>query len=281
MEDTSIKHVSDTAIWVATYRAEESERPNALFKDPLARVLVGERGPKIARSMPYSKLTGWILVLRTVVIDRFIQTAIKNGIDTVINLGAGLDTRPYRMHLPSTLNWIEVDFLHMIEYKNQTLQNEKPVCQLERIAADLSQDAERKALFQKLGSRTQKALILTEGVIPYLTSEDAEKLSIDLFAIPTFAYWVMDYRNGIRRYQPKRLRKALKDSPFKFDVLDTVSFFQKQGWKVGEKVSTGDESQRLKRPMPFLFPWSLLIPFMGKKNRDLMREASGYLMYAR
>jgi O-methyltransferase involved in polyketide biosynthesis len=45
-----IRDVSDTAIWVAYYRARETERPDAMFRDPLARVLVGDRGEKIARS---------------------------------------------------------------------------------------------------------------------------------------------------------------------------------------------------------------------------------------
>jgi len=34
--DTPIAHVTDTAFWVATYRANESARPDALFRDPLA-----------------------------------------------------------------------------------------------------------------------------------------------------------------------------------------------------------------------------------------------------
>lgn len=58
----------------------------------------------------------WVLTIRTVAIDRLIVMAIENGVDTVINLGAGLDTRPYRMKLPSLLRWIEVDFPHMIDY---------------------------------------------------------------------------------------------------------------------------------------------------------------------
>lgn len=49
--DYEIKDVSDTALWVAYYRAKESERTDALFRDPLARKLIGERGQKIAENM--------------------------------------------------------------------------------------------------------------------------------------------------------------------------------------------------------------------------------------
>ncbi|MEO8903540.1 MAG: hypothetical protein ABI488_15000 [Polyangiaceae bacterium] len=43
----AIEHVTDTAFWVASVRALESERTDAVFSDPLARVLVGEKGDKI------------------------------------------------------------------------------------------------------------------------------------------------------------------------------------------------------------------------------------------
>ena len=46
-----IRNVSDTARWVAIYRAMESERPDALFHDPFARRLGGERGEAIAKAM--------------------------------------------------------------------------------------------------------------------------------------------------------------------------------------------------------------------------------------
>ena len=53
MVDTNpIRNVSDTALWVAIYRAMESERPDALFQDPYARRLGGERGQAIVEALP-------------------------------------------------------------------------------------------------------------------------------------------------------------------------------------------------------------------------------------
>src|SRR5690348_3231199 len=112
-----IQDVSDTALWVATYRALESERPDALFKDPLAATLTGERGREIAKDMGLGVMMSWIMVTRTVAIDRLVLQAIEMGAKTVLNLGAGLDTRPYRMKLPNDLRWIEVDFKNIIDLK--------------------------------------------------------------------------------------------------------------------------------------------------------------------
>ena len=74
-ENIKIEDVSDTALWVATYRATESERSDALFHDPLAKVLVGERGLQIAEHMKkVGRYTRWSIVSRTVIIDRFIRS---------------------------------------------------------------------------------------------------------------------------------------------------------------------------------------------------------------
>jgi hypothetical protein len=42
MTDPAIQHISDTARWAAVYRARETERNDALFRDPFARRLAGE-----------------------------------------------------------------------------------------------------------------------------------------------------------------------------------------------------------------------------------------------
>jgi O-methyltransferase involved in polyketide biosynthesis len=52
-----IENVSDTAFWVAHHRGLEGERADALFRDPLAKVLAGERGRQIAESMPQPQMT--------------------------------------------------------------------------------------------------------------------------------------------------------------------------------------------------------------------------------
>ena len=56
-------------------------------------------------------------VVRTVLIDRFLDDAIARGTRAVLSPGAGLDTRPYRMSLPSSLSWFEVDLAPVIAHK--------------------------------------------------------------------------------------------------------------------------------------------------------------------
>ena len=278
---SSIDHISDTAFWVATYRAEESERPDPLFKDTLARKLIGERGPRIAAEMPFANKMAFGLVMRTSAIDSFVEKAIALGVDTVINLGAGLDTRPYRMSLPRSLNWIEVDFPRLIDYKNVTLINDEPVCRLERIALDLSDDIKRRALFEKLGNMTKAALVITEGVVPYLTNDQALTLARDLAAIPTFKYWVQDYRAGKLDHSSRRaLDRRLKESPLHFKVKDPIAFFAQVGWTVEQNVFLMDEAKRVGRELPLKFPWRHLGRILPRALYKLA-NVYGFVMFKR
>src|ERR1051325_106529 len=120
-EQRLLRNISDTALWVAIFRARETERQDALFKDPFARKLAGDRGEQIAQGMQDGLQYEWPYVARTMRLDQIVTEQIKQGTDMVINLAAGLDTRPYRMDLPSSLQWIEVDFPAMIDYKKEIL----------------------------------------------------------------------------------------------------------------------------------------------------------------
>ncbi|HXS35992.1 MAG TPA: SAM-dependent methyltransferase [Flavipsychrobacter sp.] len=283
MEGT-INNVQDTALWVAAFRARESDREDALFKDTLAKKLAGERGDKIVAATPraFAKIMTFVMAIRTESIDRLIGIAIDKGIDTVVNLGAGLDTRPYRMKLPAQLKWIELDFPNIIDYKSEVLQNEQPVCKLQRIAVNLSDDVAREEVFAKINVESKKALVITEGVIPYLSNDEAAKLSHSIYQVPAFHFWIQDYRqgDGVRK-RPRAVKEMLVNAPFKFTESNPLQFFGRDGWKVSENVYMIEEARKLGRKFPSVFPWNVLRFLFGKKMRKEMSEAFGYVMYSK
>lgn len=283
MEQTFISDVSDTALWIAAYRAQETERGDAAFKDTLARHLAGERGFDIAENIPHTKAMEFAMVVRTAAIDRLIETAIAEGIDTVINLGAGLDTRPYRMNLPVGLRWIEVDFPGTISYKNDKLKFEKPVCTLERIAVDLANESQREMLFYQLGKETTKALVITEGVIGYLTDRQAASLSRSLYATQAFQFWIQDYSQGKlrRNRQTKKINSKLTNAPWQFNEPDPIKFFGSHGWKVCKDLHILDEAERIGRTKPTRFPWNFLMKIFPRKIREVGNNTHGYVMFCR
>lgn len=116
-DNSLISHVSDTAKWVALHRAMESERKDALFHDAYARSLAGMKGEKIAAGLKYGKSSAWSTIVRTAVYDEFLERCImREGVDTVVNIAAGLDSRPYRLKLPKILKWIEIDLPDILSY---------------------------------------------------------------------------------------------------------------------------------------------------------------------
>jgi methyltransferase (TIGR00027 family) len=279
----TIHNVSDTALWIAAFRAQETESIQPAFNDHLARKLAGERGFEMVSDTPHREAMAFAMVVRTVAIDRLIASALSKGVDTVLNLGAGLDTRPYRMQLPSQLKWIEADFPGVIDYKNELLANDHPVCQLQRIAVDLTQDAERKKLFEQIGQQTSKALVITEGVIGYLTNEEAAALSKDIFATPSFHYWIMEYDQGRlrRRRQVKDLKKKLVHAPLKFDHARPLEFFRQHGWQICENRFILDVADSIGKKLPIGFPWNVLMKIFPKMLRKLGNETYGYCLFCK
>ena len=104
----------------------------------------------------------WPMTMRTLILDQYVAQAVAQGIDMVIDLAAGLDARPYRLSLPKELVWVDVDLPDITAHKNEVLADATPNCKVERIVVDLADGPARQALFTELGSRTKKALIITE-----------------------------------------------------------------------------------------------------------------------
>src|SRR5258708_7742275 len=187
-----VRNISDTARWAAVFRARETERADALFRDPYAERLAGKMGVDIANTLPEGNSHAWAWVARTYLFDWFIAQEIEQGTDMVVNLAAGLDTRPYRMSLPASLQWIEVDLPEILTYKEGILANEKPACALERVRMNLSDGSARRALFAELDRRARRILILTEGLLIYLSAPEAPALPKDLPPTPHFPPWLLD-----------------------------------------------------------------------------------------
>ena len=245
-----IENISDTAKWVAVFRADESERPDAIFHDPFARRLAGKKGEQIADAIEFSRNNSWSFVARTFLFDEFIKQNVDLGYDMVINLAAGLDTRPYRMVLPAKLNWIEVDLPGIMNYKQSILANEKPKCDLQSISLDLSDRNARLDLFKKLAGECEKALIVSEGLISYLDEEEVGTLAQDLSAQNSFKRWVLDMMSpGLLTMVKKEMGSFLKEANavFKFAPQEGEGFFLTHGWKHIESRSKLKTAATLKR----------------------------------
>jgi methyltransferase (TIGR00027 family) len=263
MDDpVSIRHISETAHWTAVYRARETDAQCPLFRDRYARRLAGCRGEEIAKFLPYGNRHSWAWVIRTYLFDEFIMEQTRQGTDMIINLAAGLDARPYRMDLPATLTWVEIDLPDILAYKEDILRGENAACVIERISLDLADRKSRRKLFTALGARSSRALIVTEGFVIYLTAEQVGFLATDLAALESFRVWVLDIVSpGLLRMLRRNIGAQLSRSgcSLQFGPSEGPGFFSSNGWKPVE-VRSLMKTAVLKKRSPFAVRLLALLP---------------------
>jgi methyltransferase (TIGR00027 family) len=275
MREPLIQSISDTARWVAYHRATESERADALFHDPFARQLAGERGESIAKQMQNPLM----IALRTLLFDSLIQGWLdREPIDMIVNLAAGLDSRPYRMKLPASLNWVEIDLPEIVTLKKETLAGETPHCKLQIFAQDLADAPLRRRTFAELNVQAARAIVLSEGLLTYLTEEQVAALSTDMHAQSHFQYWIVEVMS------PKMVEFVQKEwdgylagsgARMQFAPPDWRGFYARLGWKtvafrdMGEcAAKNGREQTSVARKKISRAAWAIRrkIPLGGKQS---------------
>jgi methyltransferase (TIGR00027 family) len=278
----AIEHISDTARWVAVYRAMESARADAIFRDRFAERLAGARGAEIVDRMPRGRAMAWAMIVRTAVFDEVILDAVEHGgVDMVVNLAAGLDARPWRLQLPRELRWVDVDLPDILAYKSDALKGETPSCRYEAVAADLRDPTARRELFARLGEEGRCALIVTEGLLIYLDEAQVGELATDLRAVPGFRRWLIDLASPrlleiMRKYWGRDLERG--SAPFKFGPAEGTKFFERFGWREVAFRSTMEEARRLRREMRMMWLWRALSIFSSASRRAEYRRFSGTVL---
>ena len=281
----TIENVSDTARWVAVYRAMESERRDAIFRDPFARRLAGDKGQQIVEAMPRGRSAAWAMIVRTAVFDEIILDRVAAGVDCVLNLAAGLDARPWRMSsLPSTLRWIDVDLPGILDYKTEMLRDEKPVVRYEAVRLDLTDAARRRALFAQVGNESSRVLVLSEGLLIYLTPDNVAGLARDLHEPQNFRWWVIDLASPrLLKWMSRSWGKGVEagNAPFRFAPEESTKFFEPSGWREEQFRSSWLEAKRLHRQMPLAWLWSLLGKLRAREAQEGFKRFSGIVLLQR
>ncbi|MBR8834570.1 MAG: class I SAM-dependent methyltransferase [Stigonema ocellatum SAG 48.90 = DSM 106950] len=285
-----MKNISETAYLVAMYRALETERKDALIKDLFARRLAGGRGEMLVEVIGDKQRTTTAIAIRTYVIDELIRQVVElEGIDTVLNLAAGLDTRPYRLCLPTSLRWIEVDLPEVLSYKQERLKDEQPLCCLEHVNLDLSNLASRQALFSQINVAAKQVLVITEGLLSYLPEDQVALLAADLHEPPNFRWWLSDVTSSIAlqeydKYYPRKIFDqyfANGNQTLLFAPPNALEFFQQYGWNVAKLRSLWEESLRRKRGVQFARFWEYLMRWVAREHWEKIRNLGTIVLLER
>jgi methyltransferase (TIGR00027 family) len=163
---------SRTALMVCAYRARASRWPKPLFVDRWAEPLAGAEGEAIARKLDavFPPMERW-LALRVAYLDRIVALAVDElSIRQVVVLGAGYDTRAARL-ARAGVRFFEIDHPATQASKRARLArlDGYPVDNARYVACDFERDDPIDRLVAGDFALGEPAVVLWEGVVPYLT----------------------------------------------------------------------------------------------------------------
>jgi methyltransferase (TIGR00027 family) len=233
--------VAQTALWTAAARARESARQDRLFDDPLATVLAGTAGADLlahfdtAHSAPDGNP---FLPIRTRWFDDFLTGGARAG-QQVVGLGAGLDTRAFRLNWPDGTTLFEVDRPDLLAYKDDRLAAcgvpaSAGRCDRRAVPADLGTDwvgalnsagfdAAAPTLWFGEGLVFYLAVVLAESVLRAAARASALGSAIAIDLVGTGIFRLPYTRPFLRRLEAA-------GSPWRFGTDDPAGFVRECGW---------------------------------------------------
>jgi len=274
--------VGTTAVMVAAARAVETERPDALIRDPYAKLLVSNSGASVlweamldpavaarveaidAQSAAHLDHMRGYQAVRTKFFDTYFLDATAAGIRQVVILASGLDSRAYRLDWPAGTTVYEIDQPAVLAYKSGTLAEHgvTPSAERREVAVDLRNDwpaALRAAGFDP----TAPTAWLAEGLLMYLPAEAQDRLFSQIGELSpagsrVSAETAPQHADERRQQMRERFRKVADELGLEESIdvgelmyrddhrADVADWLNKHGWRARAQHSA-DEMRRLGR----------------------------------
>ena len=222
---------SRTAEGMAGFKAAESMKPEEerVYYDPLAKHFLGRLYGNIAKSRLLTKIAlsyyermypggyGYIIT-RTKYVDDYLKTCIDDGIEQLVIMGAGYDSRAYVFEgLKGRVKVFEVD--HPATQKRKIEKLKEMLGSLPThvvfVPVDFNTEKLDKKLLESGYDKSLKTLFIWEGVTMYLTAEAVDETLAFVAANSgagssiIFNYMDKSFANGTSgQKEAKRLRKT-------------------------------------------------------------------------
>lgn len=243
--------VASTALFVAAVRARENERRDRLFQDDLSSLLAGPEGLAwlaVSETNPGSKYhrdSFPYLEVRTRFFDDWVTQAVRDsGANQLVVLGAGMDTRAFRLQLPANLSLWEVDTHELFALKEERLQSAGVRLELNRVVVetDLTARGWTKSLLHSGFKKDKSSVWIAEGLFQYLTASDVNNILEQAGSVSSegsrFGAEVISEEFLRRRSNAAKLRRRKdRGTPWLFGTDDPEKLFGSHGWAVDDEVS--------------------------------------------
>ncbi|HEY3300286.1 MAG TPA: class I SAM-dependent methyltransferase [Methylophilaceae bacterium] len=165
--------ISNTAYYCCGVRMLDAEHPRSLCHDHYAKRFMDAHGMQIFEPFRSQVMPNISSTVRCHIIDQSIRQELAKQPDSlIITIGAGFDSRPYRI---KGGHWIEIDEPQIISDKNEKL----PIAECKNNLTRVSINFANEKLIEKLQGQpsNQSIIIVIEGVFMYLEN-DAIKSTI-------------------------------------------------------------------------------------------------------
>jgi len=173
------------------------------------------------------------------VVTRFTK---ENMLSNIVIIGAGFDSRFYRLPFTDNIKLYEIDHPNTQLFKKSVLQKVIDTSHITYLPVDLSKESLFKNLELNDFNNTNPTLFIAEGVFPYIDSSKVEKLLFDINNIEAPTIIVFDFvapgfmaNRKVRESLDKISEPWLFDIDFKtistictrvgLTIIDTLSVF--------------------------------------------------------
>jgi methyltransferase (TIGR00027 family) len=194
----------------------------------------------------FRMVTNYYVNARTKHIDALVKEAAEDGVEQVVNLGAGYDSRAYRFHqtMPG-VKFFEIELPAMVTEKKRRVKN--LLGSLPDYVTYVPIDFNTQTIpgeLQNAGySADRKTLFIWEGVTYYISEEAVNATLKFIIAAAPGSSVVFDYmplglvQKQFDKYPDMRalsLWVAYKGEPFIFGIPEGkgIDYFQRRGLKV-------------------------------------------------
>lgn len=229
-------------------RAQEHARPDRLFEDPYASVLAGPEGAELWSRLEQSwsqwdqqfpaptELYGAVSIRTRFFDDILVSLVREEGVDQVVLLGAGMDTRAFRHQLPTTVAVFELDYPELLAIKDDRLQQigASPSCRRVTVGTDLTTDWTTDLLQSGFKPERTTAWLL-EGLLVFLEDVEVHQLLNRLSTLASGRAWLLADILG-RSYLDSPLTRSVMETqaangaPFRFGTDDPERLLGNYGW---------------------------------------------------
>jgi methyltransferase (TIGR00027 family) len=266
---------------VAAARAAETDREDALIRDPYAKILVADAGTgmwefmlddefiaKVAdadvEAAAIFEHMGNYQAVRTHFFDDFFTEAAAAGIRQIVILASGLDSRAYRLPWPAGTTVYEIDQPKVLEYKTATLEQHgaTPSAQRREVPIDLRFDWP-KALREAGFDAGVPTAWLAEGLLMYLPADAQDRLFEQITELSAAGSRIAVETMGVQADERReQMRERFERIAAQFGVEDTLdvqeliysdpdradvaAWLAEHGWQ-SKAVTSQDEMRRLGR----------------------------------